>query len=218
MRVYFDEEVVCPHCGHEDVAWQITTETRHDDEMLKKTGRLIIDTICRNQECKNHGRIYRDMKQPEYEWIGKHYTVWYLNGGTFREMPLNTTPKKVEGELINVISPFTGHIMIEDENKALHMIPFASIVLMELKTIEESVMLEETVEELSFDEVLRRAKTQDFTGDIKDIGMKFKFLNGRMYTWNKVQKEWVAPRVTTSWREYTYVVTYITRVDKGALS
>lgn len=63
MRIYFDEEVVCPHCGHEDVAWQVTRESETVYSKGAK-GKLIIDVICQNPECKAYGRVKRTYKPP----------------------------------------------------------------------------------------------------------------------------------------------------------
>ena len=68
MRIHFDEEVVCPRCGHEDVAWQVTreSETVYSKDVpvaVFSKGKLIIDVICQNPECKAYGRIKRTYKQ-----------------------------------------------------------------------------------------------------------------------------------------------------------
>lgn len=63
MRVQFDEIINCPHCGYEDVAWQVTRE--YAPVVTKTEGRLIIDTICQNPDCKEYGRVKRAYKALE---------------------------------------------------------------------------------------------------------------------------------------------------------
>lgn len=67
---------------------------------------------------------------------------------------------------------------------------------------------------MGLQELMEIARDRDLEGYINsDKEFKFKTEDGRLFTWNKVNKCWVTPRITIYWFVHQFHIVYSKYID-----
>lgn len=60
-------------------------------------------------------------------------------------------------------------------------------------------------------EIMELGKLYNFEGTYSNGKDYYKFINGRMSTFNKKQGKWVRPSITSYWVYHVFTVSYLTK-------